>query len=204
MTGCLFIVSAPSGAGKTSLVSALLAADPLLKKSISYTTRAPRPGEQNGRHYHFVTQAAFDQMRARGDLLETALVHGNYYGTSKHTVESDCAAGADVLLEIDWQGAAEIRRLKPDAVAIFVLPPSIESLEERLRGRAQDTPQVIADRLAAARGEISHADEFDYVIINDDFDRAAQDLITIIRAERLRLPRQLVRYTDLINRLTGS
>jgi guanylate kinase len=204
MTGCLFIVSAPSGAGKTSLVSALLAADPLLKKSISYTTRAPRPGEQNGRHYHFVTQAAFDQMRARGDLLETALVHGNYYGTSKHTVESDCAAGADVLLEIDWQGAAEIRRLKPDAVAIFVLPPSIESLEERLRGRAQDTPQVIADRLAAARGEISHAGEFDYVIINDDFDRAAQDLITIIRAERLRLPRQLVRYTDLINRLTGS
>jgi guanylate kinase len=204
MTGCLFIVSAPSGAGKTSLVSALLAADPLLKKSISYTTRAPRPGEQSGRHYHFVTQAAFDQMRARGDLLETALVHGNYYGTSKHTVESDCAAGADVLLEIDWQGAAEIRRLKPDAVAIFVLPPSIESLEERLRGRAQDTPQVIADRLAAARGEISHAGEFDYVIINDDFDRAAQDLITIIRAERLRLPRQLVRYTDLINRLTGS
>jgi guanylate kinase len=204
MTGCLFIVSAPSGAGKTSLVSALLAADPLLKKSISYTTRAPRPGEQNGRHYHFVTQAAFDQMRARGDLLETALVHGNYYGTSKHTVESDCAAGADVLLEIDWQGAAEIRRLKPDAVAIFVLPPSIESLEERLRGRAQDTPQVIADRLAAARGEISHAGEFDYVIINDDFDRAAQDLITIIRAERLRLPRQLVRYTDLINRLTSS
>ena len=204
MTGCLFIVSAPSGAGKTSLVSALLAADPLLKKSISYTTRAPRPGEQSGRHYHFVTQAAFDQMRARGDLLETALVHGNYYGTSKHTVESDCAAGADVLLEIDWQGAAQIRPLKPDAVAIFVLPPSIESLEERLRGRAQDTPQVIADRLAAARGEISHAGEFDYVIINDDFDRAAQDLITIIRAERLRLPRQLVRYTDLINRLTGS
>jgi guanylate kinase len=204
MSGCLFIVSAPSGAGKTSLVSTLLAADPLVKKSISYTTRAPRPGEQNGRHYHFITKAAFDQMHARGDLLETALVHGNYYGTSKHSVESECAAGVDVLLEIDWQGAAQIRRLKPDAVAIFVLPPSLESLEERLRGRAQDTPQVIADRLAAARGEISHVGEFDYVIINDDFDRAAQDLITIIRAERLRLARQLVRHTDLINRLTGS
>jgi guanylate kinase len=204
MSGCLFIVSAPSGAGKTSLVSALLAADPLVKKSISYTTRAPRPGEQNGRHYHFIKQADFDQMRARGDLLESALVHGNYYGTSKHIVESECAAGADVLLEIDWQGAAQIRRLKPEAVAIFVLPPSLESLEERLRGRAQDSAQVIAERLTAARGEISHAGEFDYVIINDDFDRAAQDLITIIRAERLRLPRQLVRHTDLINRLTGS
>ena len=203
MGGCLFIVSAPSGAGKTSLVSALLSADPLVKKSTSYTTRAARPGEQNGQHYHFVDQGAFEQMRARGDLLESALVHGNHYGTSRQTVETDCAAGTDVLLEIDWQGAAQIRKLKPEAVAIFVLPPSLEVLEERLRGRAQDSPDVIAARLAAARGEIAHVSEFDYVIINDDFDRAVHDLISIVRAERLRLPRQVLLHTDLINRLTG-
>jgi guanylate kinase len=203
MSGCLFIVSAPSGAGKTSLVSALLAADPSVKKAVSYTTRAPRPGEQNGRHYHFVGQDDFERMRARGDLLESALVHGNHYGTSRQTVERECAAGSDVLLEIDWQGAAQIRKLQPDAVAIFVLPPSLEVLEERLRGRGQDSAAVIAGRLAAARGEISHAGEFDYVIINDDFERAAQDLISIIRAERLRLPRQLARHADLISRLTG-
>ncbi|MGZ5234089.1 MAG: guanylate kinase, partial [Burkholderiales bacterium] len=172
MSGCLFIVSAPSGAGKTSLVSALLAADPRVKKSTSYTTRAPRPGEQNGLHYHFVNQGEFDQMLGRGDLLENAFVHGNHYGTSRQNVETECDAGTDVLLEIDWQGAAQIRKLKPEAVAIFVLPPSLEVLEERLRGRAQDSPEVIAGRLAAARGEIAHASEFDYVIINDDFDRA--------------------------------
>ncbi|MGZ5093883.1 MAG: guanylate kinase [Burkholderiales bacterium] len=203
MSGCLFIVSAPSGAGKTSLVSALLAADPRVKKSTSYTTRAPRPGEQNGLHYHFVNQGEFDQMLGRGDLLENAFVHGNHYGTSRQNVETECDAGTDVLLEIDWQGAAQIRKLKPEAVAIFVLPPSLEVLEERLRGRAQDSPEVIAGRLAAARGEIAHASEFDYVIINDDFDRAAQDLISIVRAERLRLPRQALLHTDLINRLTG-
>ncbi|MGZ5116004.1 MAG: guanylate kinase [Burkholderiales bacterium] len=203
MSGCLFIVSAPSGAGKTSLVSALLAADPRVKKSTSYTTRAPRPGEQNGLHYHFVNQGEFDQMLGRGDLLENAFVHGNHYGTSRQNVETECDAGTDVLLEIDWQGAAQIRKLKPEAVAIFVLPPSLEVLEERLRGRAQDSPEVIAGRLAAARGEIAHASEFDYVIINDDFDRAAQDLISIVRAERLRFPRQALLHTDLINRLTG-
>jgi guanylate kinase len=203
MTGALFIVSAPSGAGKTSLVSALLAADPLVKKSTSYTTRAPRPGEQDGRHYHFIDPVTFERMRLCGDLLENARVHGNHYGTSRQTVENECAAGNDILLEIDWQGAAQIRALKPEAVAVFVLPPSLESLEARLRGRGQDAPEVIAARLAAARGEISHAEEFDYVIINDDFDRAAQDLISIIRAERLRLPRQRARHSDLIKRLTG-
>ena len=204
MTGALFIVSAPSGAGKTSLVSALLAADPLVKKSVSYTTRAPRPGEKNGRHYHFVQPDDFERMRSRGDLLENALVHGNQYGTSKRSVETVCAAGNDVLLEIDWQGAAQIRKLKPESVGIFVLPPTIEVLEARLRGRAQDSPDVIAARLAAARGEISHAVDFDYVIINDDFDRAAQDLIGIVRAERLRLPRQLARHANLIKRLTDA
>src|SRR6476661_9738716 len=204
MSGCLFIVSAPSGAGKTSLVSALLAADPRVKKSTSYTTRAPRPGEQNGLHYHFVSQGEFDQMLGRGDLLENAFVHGNHYGTSRQNVETECAAGNDVLLEIDWQGAAQIRKLKPESVGIFVLPPTIEVLESRLRGRAQDSPDVIAARLAAARGEISHAVDFDYVIINDDFDRAAQDLIGIVRAERLRLPRQLARHANLIKRLTDA
>ncbi|MDB5867368.1 MAG: guanylate kinase [Betaproteobacteria bacterium] len=204
MSGSLYIVSAPSGAGKTSLVSKLLAADPLVKKSVSFTTRAPRPGEVDGQHYHFVSPEAFEHMRAGGELLESALVHGNHYGTSRKTVESVCATGSDVLLEIDWQGAAQIRKLKPEAVAIFVLPPSISALEERLRGRAQDSAEVIARRVAAARGEIAHVPEFEYVIINDDFDRAAQDLISIIRAERLRLPRQLARHTDLIDRISGS
>jgi guanylate kinase len=204
MSGSLYIVSAPSGAGKTSLVSKLLAADPLVKKSVSFTTRAPRPGEVDGQHYHFVSPEAFEHMRVGGELLESALVHGNHYGTSRKTVESVCATGSDVLLEIDWQGAAQIRKLMPDAVAIFVLPPSISALEERLRGRAQDSAEVIARRIAAARGEIAHVPEFEYVIINDDFDRAAQDLISIIRAERLRLPRQLARQTDLIDRISGS
>jgi guanylate kinase len=204
MSGSLYIVSAPSGAGKTSLVAKLLSADPLVKKSVSYTTRGARPGEIDGQHYHFVAPEAFEAMRASGALLESALVHGNHYGTSRDTVETVCGTGTDVLLEIDWQGAAQIRKLKPDAVAIFVLPPSISALEHRLRGRAQDSAEVIARRVAAARGEIAHVPEFDYVIINDDFDRAAQDLISIVRAERLRLPRQLARHTDLIDRISGS
>ena len=203
MSGSLFIVSAPSGAGKTSLVRALLAADPGIGKSVSYTTRAPRPGEQDGRDYHFVSGEMFERMRAQADFLETAHVHGNLYGTSRTTVEAQCAAGRDVLLEIDWQGAAQVRNLKPDVVTIFVLPPSLETLEERLRTRALDSEAVIANRLAAARGEISHVGEFDYAIINDDFDRAAQQLVSIIQAERLKLPRQLARHTDLINRLLG-
>ena len=203
MSGSLFIVSAPSGAGKTTLVSGLIAADPGVRKSVSYTTRKPRPGEETGRDYHFISPEAFERMRAEGEFLETAQVHGNSYGTSRRTVESETAAGVDVLLEIDWQGAAQIRKLYPDAVAIFILPPSIEALEKRLRGRGQDNPETIARRVAAARGEISHVGEFDYVIINDEFNRAAQDLISIIRAERLRLPRQLARHTELINRVLG-
>ena len=201
MSGSLFIVSAPSGAGKTTLVSGLVAADQFIRKSVSYTTRPARSGEENGRDYHFVAVEEFERMRERGEFLETARVHDNLYGTSRRTVEKECAGGFDVVLEIDWQGAAQIRRLKPDSVAVFVLPPSIEALEKRLRGRAQDSADVIARRVAAARGEISHVDEFDYVIINDEFNRAAQDLISIIRAERLRLPRQLARHTDLIEKL---
>jgi guanylate kinase len=201
VTGCLFIVSAPSGAGKTSLVSALLAADPLVRKSVSYTTRPPRPGEENGRHYHFVTLEEFDRMRADGELLEWALVHGHHYGTSRLVVDRVCREGYDVLLEIDWQGAAQVRAAKPDAASVFVLPPSIEALEERLRGRGQDSPEVIARRVAAARGEIAHVSEFDYVIMNDDFSRALLDLQGIVRTERLRTARQLLRQSDLVNRL---
>lgn len=202
MLGSLFIVSAPSGAGKTSLVAALLAADPHIKKSVSYTTRTARAGEESGRHYHFVAEDEFERMRAEGRFLETALVHGNRYGTSRQIVEGECAAGNDVVLEIDWQGAAQIRSARPDAVAVFVLPPSIEVLEDRLRGRGQDSAEVIARRIAAARGEIAHVADFDYVIINDDFHRAAQDLTSIVRAERLKRSRQLARHADLINRMS--
>ena len=204
MIGSLFIVSAPSGAGKTSLVSNLLGTDRFVRKSVSYTTRPARPGEENAVHYHFVSADEFGAMKARGEFLEHALVHGNEYGTSRRTVDRECAAGYDVLLEIDWQGAAQIRKAKIDVVSIFVLPPSIRDLEERLRRRAQDSDEVIAGRVAAARGEIAHVFEFDYVIINDDFDRAAQDLISIIRAERHRLPRQVARHADLISRLTDT
>ena len=203
MSGTLFIVSAPSGAGKTTLVSGLVAADPMIRKSVSYTTRKARFGEENGRDYHFVEAAEFERMRATGEFLETAEVNGNSYGTSRQNVAKETAGGYDVVLEIDWQGAAQIRKLHPQAVAIFILPPSIQALEKRLRGRGQDSAEIIAKRIAAARGEISHVGEFDYVIINEEFNRAAQDLISIIRAERLRLPRQLARHTDLINQVLG-
>ena len=202
MTGNLFIVSAPSGAGKTSLVAELLKADPGIKLSVSYTTREPRPGEVDGRDYHFVSRQAFDEMVEAGAFLESALVHGNYYGTSQHWIRDQRAAGADILLEIDWQGAAQVRQLMPDAVGIFIMPPSFESLLARLNTRAQDPPDVIARRLAAARAEISHVSEFKYVIINDKFDEAVRDLCSIVRAWRLLASSQLLRHSDLINRMT--
>lgn len=201
MSGILFIVSAPSGAGKTSLVGALLAADPLVRKSVSYTTRGPRPGEVNGREYHFVTTAEFERMLERGEFLENAQVHDNRYGTSHKWVAGQLAKGQDILLEIDWQGAAQVRKLIPGAVSIFILPPSFDALLVRLNKRAQDPPEVIARRLRNARKEIAHVVEFDYVIINEDFNRAAQDLVSIVRAERLKLARQLARHSDLINRM---
>lgn len=189
--GVLFIVSAPSGAGKTSLVHALCKADAQVEVSVSYTTRAPRPGEEPGRHYHFVTRAQFEQMLERGELLESALVHGNFYGTSEPWVRSQLAAGASIVLEIDWQGAAQVRRRFPDSIGVFVLPPSIAALEQRLRLRGQDAAEVIAARLQAAREEIAHACEYDYVMINDDFATAVQDLCAIVRAARLRTALQL-------------
>lgn len=201
MSGNLFIVSAPSGAGKTSLVDALLKADPQVRKSVSFTTRAPRMGEADGREYHFVSNAEFESMQARDEFLESALVHGNRYGTSRTWVAAETKKGHDILLEIDWQGAAQVRKLVPGAISIFILPPSLAALEARLKTRAVDSPEVIAQRLANARGEIAHVDEFEYVIINEDFSRAAQDLISIVRAERLRLARQLAVHNNLINRM---
>lgn len=199
MTGVLFIVSAPSGGGKTSLVKALLAVESEVKLSISHTTRPPRPGEEDGRDYYFVTPAEFERMLAAGDFLESATIYGHRYGTSRGWLTAQLAQGHDIVLEIDWQGAQQVRKLAPETVSVFILPPSLEALEQRLKGRSQDQPEAIARRLAAAREEISHAREFDYVIINKDFNRAALELASIIRAERLRLSRQLARKPDLIN-----
>jgi guanylate kinase len=201
VSGTLFIVAAPSGAGKTSLVRQLLANDPAIRLSVSYTTRTARPGEANGRDYHFVSRTEFEQMRARAGFLESAEVHGNLYGTSRGWIERETRAGSDILLEIDWQGALQVRHLLPAAVGIFILPPSIEALSERLQQRGTDTPEVIARRLRAARDEIAHVDEFDYVIINKDFEVAVQDLQAIVRAERLSLRAQLERHRDTINRM---
>jgi guanylate kinase len=199
--GNLFIVCAPSGAGKTSLVNALLEREPDIELSVSYTTRAPRNGEVDGREYQFVSRETFLAMASRAEFLESAEVHGNFYGTSQAWINARRAEGKDILLEIDWQGAAQVRRLIPDAVGIFILPPSPEALRKRLEGRGQDSPEVIERRLRAAREEVAHVGEFDYVIINQNFDVAVADLISIVRAQRLRVAVQLERHRDLINRL---
>lgn len=201
MTGNLFIVSAPSGAGKTSLVRALLKADPWVKLSISYTTRAPRPGEIDGVDYHFVNETQFMQILEKGEFLESAEVHGARYGTSQTRVEATLHDDHDLILEIDWQGAAQVRNHHPQAIGIFILPPSIETLGERLSNRGQDSPEVIARRMAAARDEMSHVSEFDYVIINDDFQMALLDICAIIRTQRLKRNKQLSRHQALLNSL---
>lgn len=198
MSGNLLIVSAPSGAGKSSLVKALLQRDPTIRLSISYTTRAPRPGEVDGEHYHFVSHEAFQERLGRGEFLESAEVYGNYYGTSQPWIEAERAAGRDILLEIDWQGAAQVRRLVPDAISLFILPPSLGELASRLRGRGTDAEEVIARRLAAAREDISHCLEFDYLVVNDQFDTALDDLIAIARTHRLQVGKQQERLTDLL------
>ena len=201
MSGNVFIVSAPSGAGKTSMVRALLEADPQVKLSVSYTTRAPRPGEVDGQHYHFVDMNAFMVMLNRGDFLESAEVYGNHYGTSQRWIETQLAHGLDILLEIDWQGAAQVRRLMPQAISIFVLPPSPTALRERLTGRGQDSEEIIAGRLAAAREDMSHVSEFNYVIINDDFATAAGELQAVVKASRLTLAKQMAKNGPLIESL---
>lgn len=195
--GLLFVVTAPSGAGKSSLIRGLLAADAGVALSVSYTTRAPRPGEQDGREYHFVDPQTFSAMLQRGEFLESAEVHGHRYGTSQKVIERTRASGRDLVLEIDWQGAEQVRRLHPDAIGIFILPPSMAELERRLRTRAQDADAVIRRRLENAAEEMTHAVEFKYAIINKHFDDALQDLRAIVRAERAVTARQLARHPDI-------
>jgi len=195
--GLLFVVTAPSGAGKSSLIARLLADERGLALSVSYTTRAPRPGEQNGREYHFVDLPTFEAMLERGEFLESAEVHGHRYGTSQKVIEEVRASGRDLLLEIDWQGAAQVRRLYPESIGIFILPPSMAELERRLRARAQDSDEVIRRRLRNAAEEMSHAAEFKYAIINKEFDDARRDLRAIVRAERVATGRQLERHPEV-------
>jgi len=202
LPGNLFVVAAPSGGGKTSLTRALLEREPGIRLSVSYTTRAPRPGEADGVDYRFVTQERFQALKAAGEFLEHAHVHGNWYATSGTWLKQQIDSGQDVLLEIDWQGAAQVRKLVPGSVHVFILPPSLASLEERLRRRGQDDEPTIARRLNAAREEMRHCDQFDYVIINQDFASAVDDLSAIVRASRLRGAHQRVRYKGLLAQLT--
>jgi guanylate kinase len=200
-SGSLFIVAAPSGAGKSTLVNALLAQEPGIKLSISTTTRAPRPGEQDGREYHFTNAEDFVARAARGEFLEWAEVHGNYYGTSRLMVEKEMKTGTDILLEIDWQGARQVKKQFPDAAGIFILPPSIEALSERLHKRGQDGPEVIMRRVLAAGGEIAHAPEFEYAIINEEFNVALSEMSAIVRATRARFAQQAARNASLFAQL---
>ena len=201
MSGNLFVVAAPSGAGKTTLVRLLLEQESSVHLSISYTTRGPRPGEENGREYHFVDNVEFQAMIARHEFLEWAEVHGNFYGTSQKWIADQLAAGHDVLLEIDWQGAQQVRKLFPQAIGIFILPPSMEELTRRLTGRGTDRADVIARRLAAAQAEMRHVGEFDYVIINDQLAQALEELRAVVRASRLSFGVQRVRHAALFERL---
>lgn len=201
MIGNLYIITAASGTGKTSLVRALLELDPQVKLSVSYTTRKPRPGEVDGVDYHFVDEAEFMRMLEEGDFLESAQVHGARYGTSQNRVDIGLQDSNDLILEIDWQGAEQVRRLYQQAISIFILPPTLEALEHRLTGRGQDSAEVIARRLAAAHEEMSHVAEFDYVIINDKFEMALQDLCAIVRTQRLKCEKQLRQHEALLKTL---
>jgi guanylate kinase len=200
-SGSLFMVVAPSGAGKSTLVNALLAQEPAIKLSISFTTRAPRPGEQHGKEYYFTTVPDFLSRRDAGEFLESAEVHGNYYGTSRLLILDQMKTGTDVLLEIDWQGAQQVKKQFPHAVGLFILPPSIQALEERLRKRGQDEPHIITRRILAAGGEIAHAPEFEYVIINQEFATALSELGAIVKATRCRFAQQAARNSSLFAQL---
>jgi guanylate kinase len=204
MRGTLYIVAAPSGAGKSSIVNACLARDGNIRLSISFTSRKPRPGERHAEHYHFIGRDEFQRMIDAGDFFEHALVHGDWKGTARQSVEPQLAAGRDVLLEIDWQGARQVREKVPDAVSIFILPPSRAALEERMRKRGQDSEAVMAQRLAAAREEMSHFDEFDYVIVNEHFDTAVAEMCAIFVASRLRRQAQMERHAGLIAALLSE
>ncbi|WP_337053882.1 guanylate kinase [Pseudoxanthomonas sp. USHLN014] len=204
MRGTLYIVAAPSGAGKSSIVNATLARDPRISLSISFTSRAPRPGERHAQHYHFVSEAQFQAMIDAGEFFEYARVHGDWKGSARQSVEPQLAAGQDVLLEIDWQGARQVREKVPEAVSVFILPPSRDALEERMRKRGQDSEDVIAERLAAAREEMSHYGEFDYVIVNEVFDTAVEEMCAIFTASRLRRERQAAEHRALIEALLAQ
>lgn len=203
--GGLYVVSAPSGGGKTSLtrasIDALARAGITAEISVSYTTRAPRPGEQEGLHYHFVGQEAFKAMMARAELLEHAEIYGEHYGTGRARTEALLAQGRDLILDIDWQGARQIKQQAPDAVTIFILPPSLTKLEQRLRARRQDAEDAIARRMGQARAEMAHYTEYDYVIVNQDFEQAMSELMAIFVARRLRRPVQEIRHKSLIHKL---
>lgn len=196
--GSLFVIAAPSGAGKTTLTRMALAQNPRLALSISTTTRAPRPGECDGVDYHFVSVDAFKQMQTAGEFLESAEVHGNFYGTTRRGIEALLSEDRDVILEIDWQGAQQVRGLYPESVGIFILPPSFDVLERRLQGRGQDSAEVIARRVANAREELQHLDEFPYVIINENLDEALAELLAVFAASRLRLENQMQRAALLM------
>ena len=201
MRGTLYVVAAPSGAGKSSIVNAVLARDPQIALSISFTSRQPRPGERHAQHYNFVSADDFQQMIDAGDFFEYAKVHGDWKGTARQSVEPQLNAGKDVLLEIDWQGARQVRAKVPNAVSVFILPPSREALEQRMRTRGQDSEETIQRRLAAAREEMSHYDEFDFVIVNEHFDAAAAELRAIFVAQRLKRAAQAERHAGLIKGL---
>ena len=199
--GSLILVSAPSGAGKSSLIQALLEREPGLRLSVSHTTRPMRPGEVDGVHYHFTDRARFEAMVGEGAFVEHAEVFGNLYGTARSSLEGPLAAGRDLILEIDWQGARQVRSLFPEAVSVFIMPPSVDALRQRLRGRGQDSGQVIARRMAAARAEMAHYGEYDYLLVNDRFDRALAQLQALVVAATLRRTRQQHRQAALIRDL---
>ena len=204
MRGTLYIVAAPSGGGKSSIVNAVLARDPNLCLSVSFTSRAPRPGERHAEHYHFVSAAQFEAMVEAGDFFEHASVHGDWKGTARQSVEPQLATGKDVLLEIDWQGARQVRAKVPNAVSVFILPPSRQSLEQRMQTRGQDSAAVIAQRLAAAREEMSHYGEFDYLIVNEHFAVAVDEMCSIFTGSRLRRDPQVARHSRLITALLSD
>jgi guanylate kinase len=199
MTGNLFVVVAPSGAGKTTLVDALLKREPNIRLSPSYTTRAPREGEKDGVDYFFVSRPKFEEMIAASEFLEHADVYGNYYGTSRKWIERELAGDHDVLLEIDWQGAGQVRKLFPHMKGVFILPPSLEELRKRLKSRGKDSPDAIEKRMASARDEISHVLEFEYIIVNENFEAALADLVAVVRAARVSRAQQSVRLAALID-----
>ncbi|WP_020557969.1 guanylate kinase [Thiofilum flexile] len=203
-TGQLYIVSAPSGGGKTSLLNALRLELPQAVVSVSLTTRQPRPGEEQGKHYHFVSMGEFQRQIEEDNFLEYAQVFDNYYGTSRQTVDEQLKSGFDVILEIDWQGAQQVRQRTNDVISVFILPPSQRALEERLRNRRQDSDEIIARRMRDAQRELSHYNEYDYLVINDDFDEALQDLMSIFRCQRLRMKLQQQNKASLLSQLISE